>query len=166
MTTMIDAGTIADYLEAVNGDVSISVWQRRFGRPAEMLSWLDGLGIIARASHRRNRRLCVPVAEAARRIRGATYARAQSPRKFASPDPWAALMLAVLRQAKNDAARGDLDALAWLITDGAPFAALVMEDGDDLVLEFAREIVARFPKGDLLHAWGLDADDAQLEFPL
>lgn len=161
----IDAVTIADYLISVNGDVSIAVWQKRFGRYSDVLCWLDSLGIIARTALRRSRRLCVPVAEAARRIRRAAYT-SERPVQFSSPDPWTALMLSILRQAKNDAERGDLGALAWLITDGAQFAARVMKNGDDLVLAFARGIVARFPKGDLLAAWDLDADDAQMEFPL
>lgn len=54
-------------------------------------------------------------------------------------DPHIGIILAILRQAKVDAERGDLSALAWLLTTGAGIAESITEGGADGVLSFARE---------------------------
>jgi hypothetical protein len=76
-------------------------------------------------------------------------------RELPQCDPFTLLAGALLNRAKRDAARGDLAALAWLVTDGATLAARLHPDGDDLVLRFARAALAAVDAEQVRVVWGV-----------
>jgi hypothetical protein len=70
--------------------------------------------------------------------------------------PEITIALKLLERAKLDAARGNLEALAWLVTQGADIAhALSPREGREQVLAFARRQLARIETEDLKTTWGL-----------
>jgi hypothetical protein len=66
------------------------------------------------------------------------------------------LALKVLERAKRDADRGDLAALAWLITAGADLADKIVDGGRYEILRFARQQLDRLEAGEVRAAWKLD----------
>lgn len=54
-------------------------------------------------------------------------------------DPAATLLLQILRQAKHDAKRGDLAALAWLVYAGIDLAEEISTGYGETVLTFCRQ---------------------------
>lgn len=70
-------------------------------------------------------------------------------------DPTAALALAILKRAKMDAARGDLGALAWLISPGSEWADTLAPGWGTDVINFCRDTWQRMDAGALASRWGL-----------
>lgn len=54
-------------------------------------------------------------------------------------DPAIGIILAILRQARDDAQKGDLAALSFLITEGADLSDNISEGTREAVLRFCRE---------------------------
>lgn len=71
-------------------------------------------------------------------------------------DSWQTLAGAILAMAKNDAAGGDLGALAWLVSDGADIADSLNPGGRAVVLRFCRRIMSRIEAGKVKRAWCVD----------
>jgi len=68
-------------------------------------------------------------------------------------DPTAALALAILKRAKEDAARGDLGALAWLVSTGRDVADAIADGSGAAVLAFCRDTLANVDAGAIRAAW-------------
>jgi len=70
-------------------------------------------------------------------------------------EPATALTLALLQRAKLDAQRGDLAALAWLVSTGAELADVIQSGARHAVLKFARETLAEIDARDVASTWGI-----------
>lgn len=70
--------------------------------------------------------------------------------------PEAELLGWMLRLAIRDAARGDIRALAWLVTTGADIADSLKGGARHEVLRFCNEIKTQVGRGELAHGWGID----------
>jgi hypothetical protein len=68
-------------------------------------------------------------------------------------DPWAALAVALLVRAKQDAARGDVGALAWLVYAGRDMADALSDGAGHGVLAFARDALTAMDAGAIRAAW-------------
>jgi len=68
-------------------------------------------------------------------------------------DPWLALALRVVQIAKQDAAKGDLSAIAFLLTDGTRIADQISDGAGEAILSFCREVLADVDNGELQRKW-------------
>ena len=74
-------------------------------------------------------------------------------------DPAVGVWLAIIKRAKQDAALGDLSALAWLVGDGVEIAARIGGDAaGEGVISFCREVLAQVDAGKVRARWRLPAD--------
>jgi len=140
----INSESIAVYLQAVGGDVSITAWQKHFSdrKAAAIMRWFDDLGITAKTPQRYRRHprryLKVPLAEALERIRSTPY-NPPPPRKrelLYARDPWCDLLIAILRKGRDDAQNGDSEALNWLAYEAPVWVEYLMPGGSDMVYKF------------------------------
>ena len=70
-------------------------------------------------------------------------------------DPTAALALAILKRAKQDAEGGELGALAWLVSTGRDVADAIADGSGAAVLAFCRDTLATMDAGKLKIMWGV-----------
>ena len=68
-------------------------------------------------------------------------------------DPATAVLLAILKRAKADAARGDLAAVAWLVSDGLILAEAIHDGASNDIVAFCRQVLARVEQGEMAAKW-------------
>lgn len=68
-------------------------------------------------------------------------------------DPWAFFAARILEKARDDAARGDLAALAWLIYGGSQLADLIAPGEGQAVLSFCRSVFDNIETNKIKATW-------------
>lgn len=72
---------------------------------------------------------------------------------LAQCDPWLALALRIVQIAKQDAAKGDLGAVVFLLTDGTRIADQISDGASEAILSFCREVLAQVDAGKVKKKW-------------